>query len=63
MKFFLKLAADVFREGEVLQFDSSKWKGLVIKTNCKDKRWRKVLRFFGLKIFDPTGCILIKRIK
>jgi hypothetical protein len=36
---------------------------IVINDNCKDQWWRKLFRWFGFKVFNPTGYIKVKPLK
>jgi len=59
--FYLSGVNGMFRKGDILKANSSGTEMIVLNENCKDQRWRKVLRYFGFKIFNPTGCIKVKR--
>ena len=66
MKFFLKTIPNYFRTGDIIKWNTDTYgknKGIVLSDNCKDRWWRKLLRFFGFKIFNPTGYIKIKILK
>lgn len=50
-----------FKKKDILILHSCGGKLIVVNPKCKDRWWRKLLRYFGFKIFNPTGCIKIKK--
>lgn len=71
--FYCKLSpGHGFLKNDVLVLDRSKTKYLVLDNNVKDKKWKKFFRnlgmtkfllYFGINIYDHSGCIKVKLYK
>jgi hypothetical protein len=59
--YYIKLASFPYRKNDILCYHPTA-KVVVLNPRCKDQWWRKLLRKFGFKIFNPTDCIKVKPI-
>lgn len=61
--FYMKMAHNVFKKGDILQLSNTSMARLVVlNPSCKDPWWKKVLRYFGFKIINRTGELKVKHI-
>jgi len=57
---YIKFAHEnLYKKRDVIMTDTSKW--IVINGYCHDAWWKKVLRYFGFKIWNREGLVKVKR--
>lgn len=71
--FYCKLAdGHGFCTNDLIKMDRSNNKYIVLDNNVKDKKWKKFFRnlkmtkfllYFGINVYDHSGCIKIKLYK